>query len=462
MSMSSKTHGPVPSAAPAAPFGAEGIEPSASADPHAWFDAARFGLFVHFGLYSIPARHEWSMTRERRGLEDYGRYAQLFDPDRFDARDLARRARAAGMRYAVLTTKHHEGFSLFRTEQRAVPGYSAPETCGRDLVAEFVDAMRSEGLRVGFYHSLIDWSHPDFTIDQNHPLRDDGDAESRNAGRDMSRYRAHLHAQVRELLTGYGRIDYLFFDFTYPGPRGKSAEDWGAEGLLAMVRELQPECLVNDRLGVPGDLVTPEQYQPVAPMRGPDGEFVRWEACQTLNGSWGYDRDNDDRKTADLLVRMLVDSVAKNGNLLLNVGPDGRGALPPADGALLTEIADWMELHASSVHGAGAAEGIQAPPGTLLTQRGNRLYLHLATWPLQHVHLHLPGAAHRVSFARFLHDGSEVITTRIDPAQQAWNTTVGGVGEDVVTFTVPVRRPEVLLPVIEIRCDGSGDAADDR
>lgn len=421
----------------------------------AWFDEARFGLFIHFGLYAIPARHEWVMSRELRDPDEYARYAEEFDPDRFDAADLARTARAAGMRYAVLTTKHHEGFSLFET---AHSDYSAPAVCGRDLVREFVDAMRAEGLRVGLYHSLIDWHHPDFTIDEHHPLRGRDDVDALNATRDMDRYRAFLHAQARELLTGYGQIDYLFFDFTYPGPHGKGPEDWDAEALLAMVRELQPGCLVNDRLGLLGDLVTPEQYQPAAPMRDEQGELVRWEACQTLNGSWGYDRDNLDHKSPDLLVRMLVDSVAKNGNLLLNIGPDGRGALTPVDRATLGALGEWMALHGDSVHGAGPADGVDAAQGTLLTRRGDRLYVHLTAWPMQH--LHVRGLAGRVRFARLLHDGSEVPFETIDPERRAWNTTARGLGADVVTFTLPIRRPDVLLPVLEIRLDAP-DAPDE-
>lgn len=412
---------------------------------HSWFDEARFGLFVHFGLYAIPARHEWSMTRERRTVEDYSRYAEVFDPDRFDAREIARRARAAGMRYAVLTTKHHEGFSLFST---AVSDYSAPDACGRDLVQEWVDALRAEGLRVGFYYSLLDWHHPDYTIDMQHPLRGRPEDEDPDAPRDMAVYREYLFAQVRELLTGYGQIDYLFFDFTFAEEGGKYPEDWHSEDLLAMCRELQPDMLVNDRLGIPGDLVTPEQYQPAKPLTDAAGDPVRWEACQTTNGSWGYDRDNHDFKSPDVLLRMLVDSVAKNGNLLLNVGPDGRGGLRGEDVDALEQIAEWMELHGRSVHGAGAATGIEAPQGTILTQRGDRLYIHVATWPMQH--LHVPGLAGRVRFARLLHDGSEIRSTTIDPSQAAQNTTVGGIGADVATFTLPIRRPDVLLPVIEV------------
>lgn len=421
---------------------------AAPQDTLAWFDEARFGLFIHFGLYAIPARHEWVMSREKRSPEDYERYAEHFDPDRFDARRIARLARAAGMRYAVLTTKHHEGFCLYDS---ALTDYTSMRTSGRDLVREFVDALREEGLHVGFYHSLIDWHHPHFPIDRIHPLRDREDVEELDLGRDISVYREYLHGQVRELLTEYGRIDYLFFDFTYPGEDGKGPQDWGSEELLAMVRELQPTCVVNDRLGIPGDLVTPEQYQPAQPMRDADGAPVRWEACQTTNGSWGYDRDNLDFKSADLLLRMLVDSVGKGGNLLLNIGPDGRGGVRTEDAEALAEIGRWMDLHSASVHGAGPVDealGLQAPPGTLLTQRGDRLYLHLTAWPMSH--LHVRDLAGRVRFARLLHDGSEVAFSTIDPSVTGSHTTVGGIGADAVTFSLPIRRPDVLLPVLEV------------
>lgn len=421
--------------------------PAGSTDPHAWFDHARFGLFVHFGAYAIPARHEWVMSREKIAPEEYEKYVELFDPDRFDARLIARTAREAGMRYAVLTTKHHEGFCLWDS---ALTDYSAATSCGRDLVAEFVDALREEGLRVGFYHSLIDWHHPDFTIDSLHPLRDAPDREERNAGRDMARYRTYLHGQVRELLTGYGTIDYLFFDFTYPGEDGKGPEDWDSEGLLAMVRELQPGILVNDRLGLPGDLRTPEQHQPVAPMVDEDGNEVRWESCQTTNGSWGYHRDNHDTKSADLLLRMVVDSVGKNGNLLLNIGPDGRGGLRRTDTALLAEIGEWMDLHGDSVHGAGPARGMTAPQGTILTRRGDRVYVHLTAWPMQS--LHLTDLPRPVRFARLLHDGSEIRHHRVERAEADLHAhmSVNGLAPGTVTFTLPIRRPEALLPVLEI------------
>lgn len=417
------------------------------ATAHAWFAHDRFGLFIHFGLYSMLARHEWVMTHERTSPEEYEKNAAFFDPDLFDATATAKAAKAAGMRYAVLTAKHHEGFAMFDT---ALNDYNAVKTFGRDIVREYVEAFRAEGLKVGLYFSLIDWHHPDFTIDYHHPLRDRADARDLNAARDMGRYREFLHGQVRELLTGYGEIDYLFFDFTYVEDRdgwaGKTPEDWDSEGLLAMCRELQPNAIVNDRLWIAGDLVTPEQYQPDAPMLR-DGKEVMWEACQTLNGAWGYDRDNLDIKSPDLLLRMLVDTVSKNGNLLLNIGPDGRGAIAPRDQASLAAIGEWMRLHERSVVGAGPSK-FPAPSGTVLTQNGDRLYLHLLTWPFGHIHLH--DLADRVAFARFLHDGSEVRTSRIDPDQQAWNTEPGGQPAGTLTVHLPTLRPDVAIPVIEL------------
>lgn len=417
----------------------------------AWFTEARFGMFIHWGLYALPARHEWVMNRERMTVEDYGRYFEHFEPDLYDPTEWAKAAKAAGMRYVVLTTKHHEGFCLWDT---ALTDYKVTNTpYGRDLVGPFVDAVRAQGLKVGFYHSLLDWHHPGFTIDGHHPRREDSDADQQNAGRDMAQYREYLHGQVRELLTQYGKIDYLFYDFSYaraahhPVWGAKGAADWGSEELLALTRELQPGIVVNDRLDIPGDFVTPEQYQPSGPMRGADGEPVVWEACQTLNGSWGYDRDNVNWKSVDLLIRMLVDGVAKDGNLLLNVGPTARGLFDDAATASLRGVGEWMRLHGRSIYGASASE-FAAPPDTRYTQRGDRLYLHLFAWPFEHVHL--PGLAGKVRYAQLLNDASEVPMREIPPGTPALTTGVGGQPAGTLTLSLPVRKPDVPVPVVEL------------
>jgi len=416
----------------------------------AWMREARFGLFIHWGLYSLAARHEWVKNRERLDDDHYDRYFQHFDPDLYDPEKWAAAASDAGMRYCVVTSKHHEGFCLWDT---ALTDYKATNTpAGRDLLRPMLDAFRSAGLKVGLYHSLIDWHHPEFPIDGLHPQRDDERARKAAAGRSIESYAEFLHGQVRELLTGYGTIDYLFFDFSYPGQvwGGKGRDDWQSEKLLEMVRDLQPDVVVNDRLDLPGDVATPEQYQPAGPVGGRGGQAL-WEACQTLNGSWGYDRDNLDWKSPELLIRMLVDGVSKDGNLLLNVGPTGRGALDERALSTLRSIGRWMRLHGRSVYGAGPSS-FTPPPDCRYTQRGDRLYLHLFAWPFRHVHL--PGLAGRVGYAQLLHDGSEVATEVIDPSAAAQNTTIRGSSADTLTLLLPVQPPPVALPVVELFLDG--------
>jgi len=418
----------------------------ATPDRLAWFSDDRFGMFVHWGLYSLAARHEWVKSLELIPDTAYDRYLDRFEPDLYDPRAWARAAKAAGMRYVVLTTKHHDGFCLWDSDLTDYTSVNTP--FGRDAVAEFVDAVRGEGLRVGFYHSLIDWHHPDFTVDGFHPRRRD-DVEAINAGRDMGRYRGYLHGQVRELLTRYGTVDYLFFDFTYPGEReglpGKGPQDWDSEALMSLVRELQPDIVVNDRLGIPGDLTTPEQFQPAGPVVR-DGVEMLWEACQTINGSWGYDRDNHNHKSADLFVRMLVDGVAKGGNMLLNVGPTGRGDLDPVAQQTLAEIGRWSHHHERSFRGAGPAP-FQPPQDARYTLRGDRLYLHLFAWPMKHVHL--SGLAGKVAYAQLLHDASEIAIS--EPSADDEHTSLTpDAPVDAITLTLPTRRPDVAVPVIEL------------
>lgn len=416
------------------------------------FRARRFGLFVHWGIYALPARHEWVQNRERIPDERYRVYFEHFDPDLYDPAAWAQAARDAGMKYAVLTTKHHDGFCLFDSDLTDFKATNTPY--GKDLVRPFVDAFRAEGLGVGFYYSLLDWHHPDYPLDAFHPRIDDEAWRTQAAGRDIAAYRRYLHGQVEELLTRYGEVDVMWFDFSFPergsayGFPGKGREAWGSEELVRLVRRLQPHILVNNRLDHPdeADFVTPEQVQPhVHPTL--DGREVPWEACQTLNGSWGYDRDNLDWKSPELLVKMLIDTVAKDGNLLLNVGPTGRGEFDDRALATLREIGSWTRRHGRAIYGAGRS-AFTAPADVRYTQNGDRLYVHVFSWPYRH--LHLPGLAGRVRYAQFLHDASEVIVKEYAGAGGEGNLAVKDIPEGTLTLELPVQRPDVLVPVVEL------------
>ena len=257
-----------------------------------WWTDARFGMFIHWGIYALPARHEWVKNRERLTTEQYQKYFDNFNPDLYNPREWAKMAKRAGMKYAVITSKHHDGFCLFDSKYTDYDAMATPY--GKDLIKEWVEAFRAEGLGVGFYYSLIDWHHPHFTIDSRHPQRANSKEEydRLNKGRDMSIYREYLKNQVREILTNYGKIDIIWLDFSYPGEFGKGRDDWGSVELVKMVRELQPGIIINDRSDlndVPGgwDFITPEQFK-VQSWPEMNGKKVPWETCQTFSGSWGY------------------------------------------------------------------------------------------------------------------------------------------------------------------------------
>ena len=409
-----------------------------------WFVESRFGMFIHWGLYALPARHEWIRHGEEISDDAYAPYFKFFEPDLFDPGAWARMAREAGMKYVVITTKHHEGFCLFDSQYT---DYKAPNTpCGKDLIREVVDAFRAEGLRIGFYYSLIDWHHPDFPIDAIHPMRKHPDAHDLNRSRDMAVYREYLFKQVRELLTNYGKIDILWFDFSYPDERlndlgGKGRDDWHSEALLKLVRELQPQVIVDNRLDLPpemADIHTPEQFQPREWVTV-DGKPVYWETCQTFSGSWGYYRDEESWKSPEQLIQMLINTVSCGGNLLMNVGPTARGLFDSRARNALGVYRDWMALHSRSIYGCTQSE-FAAPEYGRLTQNGKRLYAHLFAWPFKH--LHLDGLAGKVEYAQLLNDASEL---RIH--KNAGSTEDG---RATLTLDLPVKKPEVVVPVVEL------------
>lgn len=419
-----------------------------------WWTDARFGMFIHWGIYALPARHDWTKSVEQMSDAEYGRYFDVFDPDLFDARQWAKQAKAAGMKYAVLTTKHHDGFCLFDSKFTDYDAVNTPAK--RDLVKEFVEAFRAEGLRVGFYYSLIDWHHPDFTIDRFHPQRPAALANEQfarlNKDRHMDRYRTYVYNQVTELLTNYGKIDILWADFTYPLEHGKTNKDWDAVNLVKLVRKLQPEILLDNRLGLGAyadgeDFLTPEQ--PTA------GELERykgktWETCQTFSGSWGYNRDESSWKTQRELLGLLINSVSYGGNILLNVGPTARGDFDHRATHALDSIGYWMRAHNKSIYKCTTApeafqfstneklavEASRALANQRLTYNPEtkRLYLHLFDYP-KGGRITLPGYKGKVKYAQFLHDNSEIQMNEL--GEKLW-------------LTVPPLKPPYEIPVIEL------------
>ena len=421
-----------------------------------WFVKDRFGMFIHFGLYAMPARHEWVKTREKISEEHYDKYFKYFNPDLFDAKDWARQAKEAGMKYVVLTSKHHEGFCLFDSKYTDYKITNTP--FGRDLIKEYVEAFRAEGLKVGFYYSLIDWHHPDFTIDFLHPRRDDEDAEKLNEGRDMKKYAEYMRNQVTELLTNYGKIDILWFDYSYKSRPdstdrwtiGKGKNDWESEKLIATARAINPDIIIDNRADIEQDLFTPEQYQPTEWIRHEEtGELVVWEACQTFSGSWGYFRDETSWKSPEMLIQMLINTVSLGGNLLMNVGPTARGYFDKRAEDALKAFGKWMKYNSRSIYGCTMAEPeFKAPNGCKYTQStdGKRLYVHIYEYPFEHIIL--PNMAGKIDYAQFLHDGSEVQFTEesADRIAIAYKTDLSG----CAVMKVPVIKPDVIVPVIEI------------
>lgn len=336
------------------------------------FQDNRFGLFIHYGLYSVLGRGEWAMYNEGIPSHEYrALMGQFRPPDRFSPREWVELAQTAGARYCVLTARHHDGFCLWDT---ATTNYSSMHSpVRRDIVREFVKAAREAGLMVGVYYSLLDWSEAPYW---NGPRRDPA---AWNA------FVEKVHTQVRELTTSYGRLDILWYDGFWAHDNPPYADtvdgrDWRAAELNTAVRRAQPEIIINDRSGNDEDFGTPEQF--VVEQSRP------WEACMTTNDNWGFHRGDKNWKTDRQLVGALVHSVSRGGNLLLNVGPRGDGSVPGPALRGLERLGTWLSANGQSVYSCGksphlmreALDGGYFCNSGVWTAKTGRLYYHLLRW----------------------------------------------------------------------------------
>ena len=397
-----------------------------------WWREAKFGLFIHWGLYAIPAGRwngkkiggtgEWLMHNARIPVADYERLAGQFNPVNFDADQWVQIAKSAGMKYIVITSKHHDGFGLFDS---AMGEYDIIDATpfGRDIMKELSDACRREGIKICWYHSILDWHHPDAK------------------GERFDDYVPYLNGQVRDLLTNYGDIGVLWFD-------GEWIKEWNADlgrELYAMCRQLQPGVIVNNRVGKgrqgmsnsrtsAGDFGTPEQEIPATGIPGYD-----WETCMTMNDTWGFKIDDQNWKSPEQLIRMLINIVSKGGNFLLNVGPTALGEIPPPSVERLKAIGDWMRVNRESIYGAGPSVFGDLQWGRCTTKPG-KLYLHVFDWPSDGK-LHVPGLKNQVTSAHILGWAKNVAVNRSHS------------GDDWIVH-VPRDAPDPIATVIVLQIEG--------
>lgn len=398
-----------------------------------WFPQARFGMFIHWGPYAALGRGEQVLFRDHMDPAAYEQAACAWNPQAFDARTWARTAREAGMRYACLTARHHDGYCLWDS---ALTDYtSVKQAPGRDFVREYVEAFRSEGLRIGLYYSWLDWRIPAFF--EGPQVNPEG----------FDIMRAYMHGQVEELLTRYGQIDHFFFDGGWP----RSCRELDSINLLAKMRRWQPGILVNNRLGAPdegpeaggneesvgmgaalGDFGTPELRI--------ESEGRLWEACHVSSWRlWGY-APGERFKTSAEMLDLLCECAEKGGNLLLNVAPDGDGEIPPALAARLKRLGDWLSVHGEAVYGTDDGDITEFLTRGRQTARGSALYLILRFWPGEEA-LRVNDLLTKVRRATLLSTGQDL------PFSQE--------AEAVVLHGLPRMKPCDLFPVIRLELEGA-------
>jgi alpha-L-fucosidase len=374
-----------------------------------WWREAKFGMFIHWGLYSILGREAWAMGDEDIPVEEYEKLARQFQPAPDGARGWARLARESGMRYMVLTTKHHEGFCLFNSR---LTDYCAPRLGpGRDLVQEYVDAARGENLRVGFYYSMMDWHHPDWRIAKTDPGA-------------RKRFVDYTHGQLRELMSNYGKIDVLWYDMPVP----LDAVGWRSAEMNAMVFELQPDILVNNRNLLAGDFSTPEQSTQPAK--------YDWESCMTMNDSWAYLAGDNNWKSPQQLLQNLVECARDGGNYLLDIGPRADGSVPEAAAQRLKPIGAWLRRNGDAVYGT---QRCRFPHGNLgvYTRKDKTLYTVIYFWPGNS--MTVGGVRFTVQSARFLASGEPVRFVQR--------------GTQLIFTGLPDSAPDQPVTVIAAECD---------
>ena len=408
----------------------------------AWFRHDRFGMFIHWGVYSTIGRGEWVQDTGNIPLAEYVKLYPKFNPKEFDAAKWVALAKRAGQKYIVITTKHHDGFCMFDSK---LSDYTIAHTpFGRDICKELADECRKQGVKLGFYYSIMDWHHPDYT-----PVRPWEKGKRSTEGADFARYNEYMKGQIRELMSNYGPIVALWFDggWEHTTPEDKKA----FQEIIAMARQLQPNILVNDRAGIGGDYKTPEQQIPATGIVDENGRPAMWEACMTMttgHGSfaptawWGYDKDEKVFKPTEELLHKLIDITSKGGNFLLNVGPEPSGKIRPQETERLEAVGRWMDKYGESIHGTTASPFRLLPFFGRVTRKDKRLYVHVFDWP-KDGKLVLPGLETMPVKAQVLgRSGDKVSAAR---------SSREGIAE--VVLTLPKEAPDQIASVIALDFD---------
>lgn len=421
-------------------LGTVSAEPPPLDQRAAWFRHDRFGLFIHWGVYSILGKGEWIRDTGRIPLDEYNKLPPQFNPVKFNAAQWVATAKQAGQKYLVITTKHHDGFCMFDTK---LTDFNITRTpFKRDVIKELADECHRQGVHLGFYYSIMDWHHPDWM-----PRRKWESGRS-TAGANPDRYIDYMRGQIRELLTNYGPVDVLWFDGGWetktPGQLAKF------QAVIDMARQLQPQILVNNRANIAGDYETPEQFVPPTGIVDKDGRPMLWEACITMttgHGSfaptawWGYDHHETVFKPADEQIQKLIDIASKGGNLLLNIGPRPDGTIRPEEAQRLSAIGRWMARYGESIYGTSASPFHLLPFFGRVTQKGHRLYVHVFDWPEDH-RLVLPGLKTKIVRVRVLGEPSAVLVSNRVP------------GSRDVVIELPAKATDPIASVIEVELAG--------